>query len=39
MHTTSISKACVYFKSEDLTKEAIRIMGEESLNDLFSTDW
>lgn len=39
MHTTSISKACVYFKSEDLTKEAIRIMGDESLNDLFSTDW
>lgn len=29
----------VWFKSEDLTKEAIRIMGEESLNDLFSTDW
>lgn len=39
MHTTSISKACVYFKSEDLTKEAIRLMGKESLNDLFSTDW
>lgn len=39
MFTTLINKACVYFKSEDLTKEAIRIMGEESLNDLFSTDW
>lgn len=39
MFTTSISKACVYFKSEYLTKEAIRIMGKESLNDLFSTDW
>lgn len=39
MHTTSISKACVYFKSEDLTKEAIRLMGKESLNDLLSTDW
>lgn len=39
MFTTSVNKACVYFKSEDLTKEAIRIMGEESLNDLFSTNW
>ena len=29
----------VYFKSKELTKEAIRLMGEESLNDLFSTDW
>lgn len=29
----------VYFKSEDLVLEAIRLMGEESLNDLFSTDW
>lgn len=39
MFTSSANKACVYFKSEDLAKEAIRIMGEESLNDLFSTDW
>lgn len=39
MHTMATNKACVYFKSEYLTKEAIRIMGEESLNDLFSTDW
>ena len=39
MNTITNNKACVYFKSEDLTKEAIRIMGEESLNDLFSTDW
>lgn len=39
MFTSSVNKASVYFKSEDLTKEAIRIMGEESLNDLFSTDW
>lgn len=31
--------ASVYFKSELLTNEAIRLMGEESLNDLFSTDW
>ena len=29
----------VYFKSEKATNEAIRLMGEESLNDLFSTDW
>ena len=29
----------VYFKNEDLTNEAIRLMGKESLNDLFSTDW
>lgn len=39
MFTTLINKASVYFKSEDLTKEAIRLMGKESLNDLFSTDW
>lgn len=39
MFTTTISKACVYFKNEYLTKEAIRLMGKESLNDLFSTDW
>ena len=33
-------KCCsVYFKSADLANEAIRLMGEESLNDLFSTDW
>lgn len=30
--------ASVYFKNEDLAKEAIRLMGKESLNDLFSTD-
>lgn len=29
----------IYFKTEELAQEAIRIMGEESLNDLFSTDW
>ena len=29
----------VYLKNEDLANEAIRLMGEESLNDLFSTDW
>lgn len=29
----------VYFKSADLANEAIQLMGKESLNDLFSTDW
>lgn len=29
----------VYFKSEEVVYEAIRLMGEDSLNDLFSTDW
>lgn len=38
-YTRVIDKANVYFKSEDLTNEAIHLMGEESLNDLFSTDW
>lgn len=33
------SYGSVYFKSAKLTNEAIRLMGEESLNDLFSTDW
>lgn len=39
MYTRRLNKAGVYFKSQVLTKEAIRLMGEESLNDLFSTDW
>lgn len=39
MYTSCLNKASVYFKSEDITNEAIRLMGEESLNDLFSTDW
>lgn len=29
----------VYFKSEEAACEAVRLMGEDSLNDLFSTDW
>lgn len=29
----------VYFKSAKLANEAIRLIGKESLNDLFSTDW
>lgn len=39
MYTRRLNKASVYFKSQELTKEAIRLMGEDSLNDLFSTDW
>ena len=31
--------AKVYFISEYATKEAIRLMGKDSLNDLFSTGW
>ena len=38
-YNQAINDASVYFKNEDLTKEAIRIMGKESLNDLFPTDW
>lgn len=38
-YTRNVNKANVYFKSKDLALEAIRLMGEESLNDLFSTDW
>lgn len=34
-----INDANIYFRDKDLANEAIRIMGEESLNDLFSTDW
>ncbi len=39
MYTKMVNKANTYFKSEDLAYEAIRLMGEDSLNDLFSTDW
>lgn len=38
-YTRNVNKANVYFKSRDLTFEAILLMGEDSLNDLFSTDW
>lgn len=38
--TNSLHQAgAIYFKTEELAKEAIRIMGEDSLNNLFSTDW
>ena len=36
-HTTN--QGIVYFKNADLAYEAIRLMGKESLDDLFSTDW
>lgn len=29
----------IYFKTEELAREAIRLMGEASLNDLFNEDW
>lgn len=34
-----INDANIYFRDKDLANEAIRLMGEESLNDLFSTNW
>ncbi|WP_418868700.1 hypothetical protein [Segatella hominis] len=34
-----INDANIYFRDKDLANEAIRLMGEDSLNDLFSTDW
>ena len=39
LYDMTMNKASVYFKNEYLVKEAIRLMGEDSLNDLFSTDW
>lgn len=38
-YNQNVNDGSVYFKNEELTNEAIRLMGEESLNDLFSTDW
>lgn len=37
--TSYLNDANIFFSSKDITFEAIRLMGEESLNDLFSTDW
>lgn len=37
--TIETNEGNVYFKSADLADEAIRLMGEYSLNDLFTTDW
>ena len=34
-----MNEAIIYFKNKDLVSEAILLMGKESLNDLFSTDW
>lgn len=34
-----LNDANIYFRNKDLASEAIRLMGKESLNDLFSTDW
>jgi hypothetical protein len=39
LYTRVQNTASVYFKSAKLANEAIEIMGKESLNDLFSTDW
>lgn len=38
-YNQEINDASVYFKNEDRANEAIRLMGDESLNDLFSTNW
>ena len=37
--TYSGNYGIIYFKSKCLVNEAISLMGEDSLNDLFSTDW
>lgn len=37
--TQMFNRASVYFKSEEAANGAILLMGEDSLNDLFSTDW
>ena len=34
-----VYESSIYFKTEKRACEAIRVMGKESLNDLFSTDW
>ena len=39
VYILTTNDANVYFNSKDLANEAIRLMGKESLNDLFSTDW
>lgn len=39
MYTRTLNKGSVYFKSDEAACEAVRLMGEDSLNDLFSTDW
>ena len=39
MYTRILNKGIAYFKSEEAANEAILLMGEDSLNDLYSTDW
>lgn len=39
LSNTKYQAGAIYFRTEYLANEAIRLMGEESLNDLFSTDW
>lgn len=39
MFMSSENNGFFYFKNQHLANEAIRLMGEDSLNDLFSTDW
>lgn len=39
MFRYSDNDGIVYFKSKCLANEAVRLMGKDSLNDLFSTDW
>lgn len=39
MYTKTLDKGSVYFKKAELANKAIEIMGKDSLNDLFSTDW
>ena len=39
MYTKTSDKGSVYFKNAELANKAIEIMGKDSLNDLFSTDW
>lgn len=39
MYTRTLNRGSVYFKSEEAACEAVRLMGKDSLNDLFSTDW
>lgn len=39
VYILTTNDANVYFKSKDLALEATRLMGKESLNDLFNEDW
>ena len=38
-HSSSFSFSFTYFKSEELAKQAIEILGEETINLALSTDW